>query len=294
MPSLIDLSKIASPNVIEALSFEDIVAQMKEAVTVLMPEMAPVLALESEPAVKVIEVCAAFVLLTRARVNDAAKATMLAYATGSDLENLAAIYGVQRLVTDPGDPEATPPVAPTYEGDDSLRYRTQMAPEGFSVAGPKAAYIFHAISADGSVKDVAVSSPSPGAVEVVILSDDGNGSASLDLRQIVSDALNAEDVRPLCDSVSVVSASIVEFSVDAELHFFDGPDVNAVLENARDALAAYLRESHKVGRAVRVSGIHAALHLDGVERVILNSPLADVTTTANQAPFCTSVTVVAA
>ncbi len=294
MPSLIDLSTVAAPDILEALSYEDIVAQMKAAAVEAMPELGPVLALEGEPAVKVIEVCAAFVLLTRARVNDAARATMLAYATGTDLENLAALYGVQRLVTDPGDPEAVPPVPPTYETDSALRYRTQMAPEGFSVAGPKAAYAFHALSADGSVRDVAVASPSPGDVVVTILSDDGAGTASPELIATVSAALNHDTVRPLCDTVSVQSASIVTFTIDAELEFFEGPDTGSVLAKAQTALAQYLVESHRIGRAVRISGIHAALHQPGVQRVILTSPTADVETTAMQAPYCTAVSVTAA
>jgi phage-related baseplate assembly protein len=48
---------------------------------------------------------------------------MLAYATGANLEHLAALYGVERLVTDPGSPTAVPPVAPTMETDAALRAR---------------------------------------------------------------------------------------------------------------------------------------------------------------------------
>lgn len=294
MSGQIDLSRLPAPDVLEAISYEQIVADMKTAVVEAMPEMAAVLATHSEPAVKIIEVCAYFVMLTRARVNDAARGVMLAYAVGSDLDQLAALYGVQRLVTVPGNPSAVPPVPDVYETDAELRARVQMAPEGFSVAGPRGAYEFHALSADGGVLDASVDSPSPGDVRVVVLSRTGNGAASSQLLSKVSAALNAETVRPLCDNVIVQSASIVNFTVSATLEFLDGPDPSVVLAEANAALAVYLEESRRIGRAVRISGIHAAIHRPGVAKVNLSAPLADVVPTATQAPFCTSFSVTAA
>ena len=39
---------------------------------------------------------------------ESAKAVTLAYAVGSDLDHIASRYNVQRLVIDPGDPNALP------------------------------------------------------------------------------------------------------------------------------------------------------------------------------------------
>ena len=289
----INLSALPVPAVLEAISFEDVVAQIKADVIAVMPEIAPVLALETEPAVKVIEVCAAYIMLTRARVNDAARAVLLAYAVGADLEHLAALYGVSRLVLDPGDPLAVPPVAATYETDDDLRFRTQLAPEGFSVAGPRGAYIFHARSASGQVKDVAVESPVPGDVLVTVLSFEGNGTPSTPVLDAVNMHLNAEDIRPLCDAVTVQSAAIVNYSVTATLAFFDGPDPAVVLLAAQTALQAYVTASHKIGRPIRRSAIFAALHQPGVSVVTLTSPAADIVPTSVQAPYCTAIGVTA-
>lgn len=294
MTTKIDLSKLPAPNIIEVLSYEQIVADIKAAVIEIMPEMAPVLSLPSEPAVKIIEVCAYFVMLTRARVNDAARAVMLAYATDADLENLAALYGVGRNVVDPGNPSAVPPVPATVESDASLRMRAQLALEGFSTAGPRGAYAFHALSADGDVLDVAVSSPSPGDVLVTVLSRSGNGAASPTLLTAVADALNAEDVRPLCDHVVVQSATVIPYTAVVELEFFGGPDYATIIAEAQDALVAYVTESHRLGRPVRVSGIHAAVHRPGVSKVTLISPLSDIEPNAVQAAYCTLISVTAA
>jgi phage-related baseplate assembly protein len=294
MSGSIDLSALPIPDVLETLSYEQIVADMKAAVAAAMPEMAPVLALEAEPAVKVLQVCAYFVMLTRARVNDAARAVMLAHATGADLENLGALFDVVRLVTDPGNPSAVPPVAPTFETDTALRARIQLALEGFSTAGPRGAYLFHALSADGAVLDAAPSSPSPGDVLVTILSRVGNGTASAALLAAVTAALNADDVRPLCDNVVVQSAGIVTYSVTAQLEFFDGPDQTVILTEARALLDEYIADCRRIGRAVRRSGILGALHRKGVSQVTLSSPSADVVPTATQAAYCTAISVTAA
>jgi phage-related baseplate assembly protein len=294
MTTTIDLSRLPVPDVIEPLDYETILAEMKAAVIASYPAIGPVMATESEPAVKVLEVCASFVLMARARVNDGARAIMLAHAAGSDLDNLAALYGVARQVVTAANPLAVPPVEAVMESDASLRLRVQLAPEGFSVAGPRNAYVFHALSASGQVKDVLVTSPASGEVLVTILSSVGNGSASAPLLATVYEALNADDVRPLCDSVTVQSALPLNYAVTATLEFFPGPDPAVVLAAAQADIEAYVADSHRIGRAVRVSGIHAALHQSGVSRVILTAPTADVIPGAVQAPFCTAISVTAA
>ena len=185
-----------------------------------------------EPLRKLIELFTYITLLLRARINDAARATMLATATGADLDNLAALLGVARLVLDAGDPSATPPIAATMEADDALRQRAQLALEGYTTAGSVGAYEFHARSADGRVSDVSVISPSPGDVLVTVLSTEGDGTASPELTDIVSQAVNAEEVRPLCDSVSVSAATILHYNVEATLEIAEGPDAG-VVEAAR-------------------------------------------------------------
>jgi phage-related baseplate assembly protein len=287
----IDLSRLPVPNVIEPIDTESQIAEMKAAVLDAAPDLAGVLDLESEPAVKLIEALAYFGVLFRARVNDAAKAVMLAYATGSDLDNLAALYGVSRLTITPADPEAIPPVAAVMESDAAFRARTQLALEGFSTAGPRGAYLYHALSASGEVLDASVVSPAPGDVLVTVLSRTGNGTASAELLATVDAALNDEDVRPLCDTVGVQSATILPYTVTAELTMFEGPDTATVLDLARAAVASYAADCHRLGRAVRRSGLFAALHQAGVEHVTLTTPAADIEPTTAHATWCNEILV---
>ena len=290
--SAIDLSLLPVPDVVETLDYEVILAAMKADLAARAPEVAAVLALESEPLVKLLEVCAYREVLIRARVNDAAQAVTLARATGTDLDNLAALFGVARLVINPGDPLAVPPVAPTLESDADLRRRAQLALEGFSTAGPEGAYVFHALSADADVLDVSATSPSAGDVLVTVLSRTGSGTAPAPLLATVQAALNADDVRPLCDNVVVQSAAIVSYAITATLYFYPGPDSAVVMAAAQAAATAYAAAQHRIGRDVTISGLHAALHQPGVQRVVLTSPSAALTIGSAQASWCTAITLI--
>ena len=288
----IDLSTLPAPDVVETLSFETILAAMLADLQARDPSFTALV--ESDPAYKILEVAAYRELLIRQRVNDGARAVMLAYSTGADLEQLAALFGVTRKIISAGDPNALPPVLPTYETDASLRYRTQLALEGLSTAGPSGSYIYHALAVEG-VKDVGVQGPpdtSPGDVLVTILANAGDGTADINLVNTVLTALNGEDVRPLTDQVTVQSASIQSYSIIATLYVLPGPDPEIVKAASLASVQSYVAAQHKVGADIRLSALYAALHVGGVERVVLSSPgiTTDKVCTAVQAPYCTSIT----
>lgn len=285
----IDLSQIAPPSVVETIDYEAILAAMIADLVDRLPSFSALV--ESDPAYKILEVAAYRETILRQRINDASRAVMLAYAAGADLDNLAAFFGVTRLTITAADPTATPPVAAVYETDDDLRRRAQLSLEGFSTAGPSGAYIFHALSASSDVLDASATSPEPGSVLVAVLSRTGDGTAGSGLLATVDAALNDEDVRPLCDGVSVVSAEIVDYTIEAELKFLPGPDTSTVLAAAQAAAEAYADAQHRLGLSVTLSGIYAALHQSGVARVDLTAPTANITTTETQASWCSSITV---
>lgn len=285
----VDLSRLPAPSVVEALDFETILAAMRADLVARAPNLAAALQVESDPLNKLLEVCAYRELILRQRVNDAAKAVMVAYAEGSDLEQLAALLGVTRLLLDPGNSDEG--IDPTFESDEDLRRRVVLAPEGFSVAGPEGAYIFHALSADGDVLDAAAASPSPGQVVVTVLSRLGNGMASAALLAAVTARVGADNVRPLTDQVLVQSAEIVGYQVEAQLITYEGPDSALVLAQAKANLAAFVEAQRKIGRDITRSGIMAALHVGGVHSVNLVKPAANIIVSRSQAATLTSSSV---
>ena len=287
----IDLSRLPPPDLVEALNYEAILAEILADLEARVPDY---VVSEADPAYKILEVCGYRELLLRQRVNDAARAVMLPYARGADLANLAALLGVERQLVDPGDPDAIPPVAPTYETDARLRLRAQLALSAVSTAGPVSSYRFHALSADARVLDVAVASPAAGSVTVTVLSREGNGTAPQDLLDAVKAALSDESVRPLGDVLAVQSATIVEYEVTAALTTGSGPDAAAVLAAARDELRRVVASARRIGVAVPLSALYAALHRPGVTAVALTAPAADVAVGATEASYATAVTVTAA
>lgn len=59
---------------------------------------------------------------------------------------------------------------------------------------------------------------------ISVLSRENNGVASDELLAVVRNALNAEDVRPVADRVTVQSADIVNYQITASLYLYPGPE----------------------------------------------------------------------
>lgn len=277
MPT-IDLSQLPSPTIIEELDFETILIEVKAVMVAAFPEdtqsaVAAAMELESEPLNIVAQAMAYREMLLRQRINEGAVACMLSHATGDDLDNIAANLDTERLVIT----EATDTADAVTESDEALRLRAQAAFEGMSVAGPSAAYEYFARSASGKVAAVRATSPAPAEVLIAILSSDGDGTASDELIATVQAAVNDEDTRPLGDRVTVRSAEIIEYTIDATLYLYPGPESEPIINAAIASLRTFLADADKkIGRDVVRSAISASLHVQGVQRVVINSPESDL------------------
>ncbi|AIX49302.1 baseplate assembly protein [Pantoea sp. PSNIH1] len=294
MPT-IDLSQLPAPAVVEMLDYETLLAERKATLISLYPEeqreaIARTLSLESEPIVKLLQENAYREVLLRQRINEAAKGVMVAYALDADLDQLGANNGVERLTIAPDDGTTIPPTAAVMESNDDYRARIAAAFEGLSVAGPTGAYEYHARSADGRVADASAISPSPAVVTVTVLAREGDGTAAADLLAVVDKALNDENVRPVSDRVNVRSAEIVNYAIEAEIFIYPGPEAEPVRAASEAKLAAYVTAQKRLGRDIRLSALYAAIHVEGVQRVNLIQPAADVVLDKTQAAYCTGYT----
>jgi phage-related baseplate assembly protein len=271
-PDHIDLSALPPPKIIEELSFGDIFDELLIDFRKRRPDYDALL--ESDPVIIALECSAYREVLLRQRINEAAKATLLAYATGSDLDNLAAFYGVERMEEEP---------------DARLRYRTQLALESLTTAGSEKAYLFHALSASPLVKSASVQSPEAGEVLISILSTIDDGTADEELTDAVLQYVSSEDKRPLTDKVVVQSAEIVEYEINARIHLYFSPSMGITEQECRDALDAYIVKHNTIENMVARSGIFNALHTEGVQKVELLSPAEDVGSSKSQAPRCSEI-----
>jgi phage-related baseplate assembly protein len=263
--NVINLSQLPFLGVIEELDFDSTLASMKAHLIALDPELESVMALESDPAVKLLEVCAYREMLLRWRINQAAKSVMLPYASGVDLDNLASLFGLERL---------------EGESDEALRYRTQLSMEGLSNAGTLGAYRYHALGASGDVQDVRIYHHSPGVVGVVVLSKNGNGAADSALLNQVSVTLNADDVKALCDTLIIESAQIMPVNLLVHLRILSGPDAALVVSQVQ-ANIAKLKTALGLGDGLSLSAAYKAAHAEGVSSASLNLT-ADIDASPNQ------------
>jgi phage-related baseplate assembly protein len=268
----IDFSSIPDPTIIEALDFETILGEMIADLQARDPSYTEIL--ESDPGVKILEVAAARELILRQRVNDALQATLLRYAAGADLDNLAAFYAVTRLED---------------ENDEALRARVIERIMGSSTAGGAAWYRFAAMSASPLVKDAAVSSPAPGEVLVNILSSQGNGTPSSGLLSTVNTALQSDSVRVITDALTVAGATINTVPVTAQVYLYPETPIE-VFNGLQARLTAAFAAASGLGWDVTRSWLIAQLHPAGVQRVVLTAPAADVVCGPSQAPALGAIT----
>lgn len=316
----IDLSRLPAPTAIEEIQYEEILESRMSDFVARMPEY-NVQGLETDPAKRVEEVDGYREVLVRAQGNDKYKASRLAYAVGTDLDNIVGELGVARKLLDIGDPNASPPIPPTYESDADLRFRGQLAWEAQSVAGAPGSYEFHALTASPDVKDVAPWGPesahvTAGQVLLTVLSRTGSGAAPAETLDAVATALDAYSVhyvgdidptvrttrnrqgaRPLTDQVFVESATIAEYAIEVTIKVGQGADATMLQEAAEAALTAHAAERHRIARKVFLNAIAAKAYVaddtgpSPVEEVVITSPEEDVDPGDRGAAWCTGVTV---
>ena len=265
MTTLSDLASLPTPAVIEPLSFEMIFSELQTEFQSRYPDYSALLA--SDPAVKLLEVAAYREVLLRNRINAAAKASLLAFATGSDLDHLAAFYGVTRLME---------------EADEALRLRTRQRIIGFANAGGAAHYRYWALSASPDVADVEVDSPEPGRVRISVLAKGEEETVPDAVLEAVRAVVLRDDIRVLTDTVEVVAAELIPVTVTARIWLY--PDTpmaafEAIAPRFKDALAA----QSGLGWDLTPSWVIGELQRPGVHKVELHSPTTDIRANANQA-----------
>lgn len=272
----IDLSAMTPPDIIETLDYEAIVAEMRDDLVARFPAIVGVIDLESEPARKLIEAFAYRELLLRARINDSARAVLLASSYAGNLDHLGALFATARQED---------------ETDDRFRRRIQLAPEAFSVAGPKGAYQYHALTVAPWARDVSAVMTAPGTVRVTMLKEGTDPVPTPAELQSVLIALRDDAVRPLTDVVQVLGPQVVPVTIDARLTLYPGPDGTLVQTRATAALSEWLERNRMLGMNLRRSAIFARLHQEGVHSVELLTPAEDVVLDENQVYAIAALTV---
>ena len=181
------------------------------------------------------------------------------------------------------------------ESDADLAERIRMAPNGFSVAGPKKAYTFHTYSVSSNIIDVAVDTPTPGIVNVYPLVQEGH-LPSEELLAEVAEHLSDDTIRPLTDEVHVYAPSAVNYAINVDywIEANDRAKADAIRATVKTAVEKYrLWQQTSVGRDITPEKLISLVMQAGASRIKQDtlSPKNFVQLQPSQVAQCTGVTI---
>lgn len=248
----INLENYPSPNVIEPISYEQILSEMQTELIRLFPVIEPTLALESALANKLLQVGDYREILLRARINDAAKANLLAFAEGVDLDHLAAFYGVERL---------------DNEDDSSFRERLLIEIMGRSTGGSSYWYQAAALRADLRIKSAVVYREAlfP-IIHIALLSKENGGIPDQAMIDAVTTSVMSDRVRLVNDTIVVEAAVNTTTDIEADIWLLPNAS-SALIQTLPDFLRNAWAAEAGIGFDLEPSWVEARLHVAGVKKV---------------------------
>lgn len=176
------------------------------------------------------------------------------------------------------------------ETDEQLRGRIKLAPSQYSSAGSRASYLFYAKSANALITDVSVSSPIPGTVLIVPLTE-----SEVTPAQVLDDIYNvcsAENVRPLTDTVIAAAPTRKDYEIKVDVVLYEGADATTERAEITGVLEEYAQEKRgKLGLDIIRSHIAQKCRLANVYDVTVISPAENLIITDEQFPNCTAINV---
>lgn len=160
------------------------------------------------------------------------------------------------------------------EDNESYYERMRDSMESFSTAGPINGYIYWTKSVSSAVLDVAVTSPEACVVDVRVILQDGQEATPTVLKEI-EEALNASDIRPLTDVVTVSAPDTVDFSIDATFYIAqpNKDSATAIEREVRAAVDSFIVwQTSKMGRDINPSQLIKMMMDAGAKRVEVRQP----------------------
>ena len=274
----LDLSLIPAPQAIRPVDYELIRAERLSDLTArFIAKGVPfnVAALESDPSVIHQEEDAYREMLDLQAINDAVQAVLLAYAVGSDLDNLGALLGVRRLAL-PDDGS---------ESDTEFRNRIRISLDATAVGLTGNGYRTIALQAAPAVRSVGLVKHDGGKIDVILLGRTEDGSVDNASVQAVRDRLNADDGGQLTDIITVRSVTPLPYDVIANIVIPPGPSKALVVSAAEAAIGKAALDLQVIGGVATTDALIAAGRVPPISKFTLVSPAADIVAAPDAAPW---------
>lgn len=178
------------------------------------------------------------------------------------------------------------------EDDDNLRERIYLAPSTFSVAGSEDAYTYWTKTADQSIIDVKITSPIPGTVNIYPLVSPGGVVTPNNILNAVTAICSGKKVRPLTDTVAVISPTPVNYNIAVDLTLYEGADQLYIVSQIQTLLQSF-GDTRRAQMARDIIKAHIAglCAQEGVYNIAVTSPSADLVIADNEVSNLGTVTV---
>ena len=163
----------------------------------------------------------------------------------------------------------------TDEATDDEYYDLMVASEdAYSCAGATGAYEYWAKSVSTDIADVIVTSPSAGQVNIHALMAD-HTIAGAEIKQLIYNACNADEHRPLTDYVQVVDPDVVRYNV--KMTYYTSRESPASIAEIQAAVEEAVAEfnswqSSRLGRDINPSKLTEYVMKAGAKRVVITQP----------------------
>ena len=161
------------------------------------------------------------------------------------------------------------------ETDDEYRERMQQSFERYSTAGPEGAYKYYAKSVSTSINDVyVIATEGTGEVDIYVLCKKGELPTD-ELLELVTEAVNDREVRPLTDNVTVHAPEVVEYDLNVKYYIAaenesQEESLKVAIEEAIEQYKIWQRE--KMGRDINSSYLSYMVIKAGAKRLEITSP----------------------
>lgn len=169
------------------------------------------------------------------------------------------------------------------ESNDDYRTRIQLAPESFSTAGPEGAYIYWAKTADINIRDVSVTSPAPGEINVYTLIKNGE-IPTQDILDKVYAEVSPKNRRPLTDFVHSLAPTVSNYDIDLTYYIAverqsEEESIRASIEDVDGSIDQYVAWQYgELGRDINPDYLKSLMFAKGAFRIVPTSPVFTVLT----------------
>ena len=183
-------------------------------------------------------------------------------------------------------------------GDEHYYERIKTAKSSKSTAGAESTYEYYAKSADASITDVTVVSPSAGNIQLVVTGEDGAVPTQAVLGKVLA-ICSSKTVRPLGDNVTAIGVQQVPYDIELTYYTTNDEESAAVaeVEGTGGAIERYNEWQSEInGRAINPDRLRAEILKSdtkdvGADYVEITKPEYTVLTTTQIAKWSGNMTV---